>query len=154
MKCPKCDSDNLKVIEKRDLPAEGDIRRRRECMKCNFRFTTYERIEVPLLTVVKKTGESEPYTREKMAAGFYKALKNRSFKKPDIEKLVDEVDREIQRMGNDEIKTSKIGDLVTAKLKKTDEVAYLRFVSVYRSFDDAADFQKEVNQVICGKDEC
>jgi transcriptional repressor NrdR len=144
MKCPKCASDNLKVIEKRDLPAEGAIRRRRECSDCNFRFTTYERIEVPLLMVVKKTGETEPYLREKMAAGFYKALEKRPFKEPEIEKLVDTVDREIQKMGTDEIKTSKIGDLVTAKLKETDEVAYLRFVSVYRSFDDADAFKKEL----------
>lgn len=147
MICPKCASDNLKVIEKRDLPAEGAIRRRRKCNDCNFRFTTYERIEVPLLMVKKKSGEQEPYLREKMAAGFYKALEKRPFNEAEIEKLVDEVDRQIQNNGSDEIETSKIGDLVTEKLKETDEVAYLRFVSVYRSFDDVSAFKKELEKL-------
>jgi transcriptional repressor NrdR len=154
MKCPKCGSKELKVIEKRDLPAEGSIRRRRECLSCSNRFTTYEKIEVPALLSVKKSGEKEPYVREKMAAGFYKALEKRPFKPAEVERMIDEVDHQIQTLGIEEVRTSKIGDLVSAKLKETDEVAYLRFVSVYKSFDDARAFQREVNQVMCGKDDC
>jgi transcriptional repressor NrdR len=154
MNCPKCGSLELKVIEKRDLPADGSIRRRRECLKCGNRFTTYEKIEVPAMLAVKKSGEKETYTREKMAAGFYKALEKRPFKPAEVERMIDEVDHQIQTLGQEEVKTSKIGDLVSAKLKSTDEVAYLRFVSVYKSFDDAEAFQKEASQVMCGKDEC
>lgn len=154
MKCPKCGSTQLKVNEKRDLPAESAIRRRRECVSCSFRFTTYERVEIPLLMVLKKTGVTEPYLREKLAAGFYKSFEKRPLSPADIEAAIDEVEREIMSRGEEEIKAEEIGDLVTSKLKTLDDIAYLRFVSVYKSFDDVEAFEKELNQVKCGKDKC
>lgn len=154
MKCPKCGESRLKVNEKRDLPAESAIRRRRECESCGHRFTTYERIEIPLLMVVKRNGEREPYLREKMAQGIKKALKKRPFDAIKVEEIVDSIDREInQRLGG-EIPSTEVGDLVSQKLKSVDDVAYLRFVSVYKSFADIDTFEKEVNRVKCGKDKC
>jgi transcriptional repressor NrdR len=137
-------SDNLKVNEKRDLPAESAVRRRRECQDCGNRFTTYERIEVPSLLVVKKSGEKELYSREKLAKGIYKALEKRPFEADKIEEIIDDLDYTINSWGESEVASTKIGDLVTEKLKNTDEVAYLRFVSVYKSFEDADSFQKEL----------
>lgn len=144
MRCPKCTSENLKVNEKRDLPTESTIRRRRECQDCGNRFTTYERIEVPSLLVIKKSGEKELYAREKLAKGIYKALEKRPFEADKIEEIIDELDFTINSWGEPEVQSIKIGDLVTEKLKKIDEVAYLRFVSVYKSFEDADSFKKEL----------
>jgi len=147
MNCQKCGSDQLKVNEKRDLPGENSVRRRRECQNCGFRFTTYERIEIPLLLVQKKTCHTEPYLREKLASGFFKALEKRPFSHSQIEHLVDEVERAIMSIHREEIKASEIGELVIGKLKEVDEVAYLRFVSVYKSFENASSFAKELEEL-------
>jgi transcriptional repressor NrdR len=136
MKCPKCGSQDLKVNEKRDLEAEVSIRRRRECNACGNRFTTYERIENPSLLVVKKSGVKELFDRDKMAVGIRKALEKRPFGEDQVEEIIDELDRKINQHGDGEIKSTEIGDLVIEKLKDTDHVAYLRFASVYKSFDD------------------
>lgn len=147
MHCPKCGSPNLKVNESRDLEAEGAIRRRRECTGCNYRFTTYERIEIPLLSIVKKDGAKELYSREKLGAGVYKALEKRPFGKEQIEGFIDEIERQVNMCACTEMPSSEIGNLVSEKLKKIDEVAYLRFVSVYKSFEDAESFIKELESI-------
>lgn len=147
MKCPKCGGTKLRVNEKRDLPAESAIRRRRECESCCFRFTTYERIEIPLLMVVKKSGEREPYSKEKMAQGIYKALKKRPFDGAQIESIVDKIDREINQRPDCEITSREIGEMVVEALRNIDEVAYLRFLSVYKAFESAESFVKEFKEL-------
>jgi transcriptional repressor NrdR len=148
MKCPKCASNNLKVNEKRDLEGEVAIRRRRECNECGTRFTTYERIEIPSLLVVKKDGRKELYSREKLGIGIEKALEKRPFEEDKIEDIIDELDYKINSWGEPEVKSTKIGDLVSEKLKNLDEVAYLRFVSVYKSFEDIESFKKELEGLV------
>jgi transcriptional repressor NrdR len=147
MKCPKCGSDELKVNEKRDLPAEASIRRRRECDSCGHRFTTYERIEIPSLLVIKKSGEKELFERDKLAVGIRKALEKRPFEPDKVEEIIDELERKINQSADGEIKSTEIGDLVVAKLKEVDQVAYLRFASVYKSFEDAESFEKELKEL-------
>jgi transcriptional repressor NrdR len=148
MRCPKCASLDIKVNEKRDLEADGSIRRRRECQKCGFRFTTYERAEIPSLLIIKKNGTREPYAREKLASGIKKAFQKRPFSEEQIEGLIDEIERNINTCACTEMKSSDIGNMVIVKLKETDEVAYLRFASVYKSFESAQSFKKEAEQLI------
>lgn len=147
MKCPKCGSSELKVNEKRDLDADTSIRRRRECVKCGHRFTTYERIEAASLNVVKKDGALELYLRDKLASGIHKALKKRPIEPDKVEELIDEIDREIRERGDGDIKSTEIGEIVMQKLKETDQVAYLRFASVYKAFEDAESFTKEAEKL-------
>jgi transcriptional repressor NrdR len=147
MKCPKCGSQDLKVNEKRDLEAEASIRRRRECNECGNRFTTYERIEIPSLLVVKKSGEKELFDRDKMAVGIKKALEKRPFEEDKVEEIIDELEREVNQHTDGEIKSTEIGDMVVKKLKETDHVAYLRFASVYKSFEDVESFEKELKEL-------
>lgn len=147
MKCPKCQKETLKVNEKRDLEGEATIRRRRECTTCGYRFTTYERIEIPSLLVVKKNGRKEPYAREKLAAGVYKAFEKRPFEQNKVEELIDTLEQEINVYGKKEIESSTIGDIILAKIKKIDDVAYLRFASVYKSFEDVEMFKKELEKI-------
>lgn len=148
MHCPKCGSQEIKVNEKRDLDADSSIRRRRECQKCGYRFTTYERIEIPSLLVVKKDGKKELYAREKLASGIKKAFQKRPFTEEQIEGLIDEIERNINTCACTQMKSSEIGNMVIGKLKETDEVAYLRFASVYKSFESAESFKKEAEQLI------
>lgn len=147
MKCPKCQKETLKVNEKRDLEGEAAIRRRRECTSCGYRFTTYERIEVPSLLVIKKSGERELYSREKLSSGIYKAFEKRPFNKSQVEELIDAIEQDINVFGKKEIESSNIGDIVLAKIKKMDDVAYLRFASVYKSFESAETFKKELEKI-------
>jgi transcriptional repressor NrdR len=147
MKCPKCGSDELKVNEKRDLPVDAAIRRRRECNSCGNRFTTYERIESPSINVIKKDGTLELYSRDKLAAGFYKALKKRSITPDKIEELIDSSDHEIRERAESDIKSTAIGEIVMEKLKEADPVAYLRYASVYKAFQDVESFTKEVESL-------
>lgn len=147
MKCPKCTSEELKVNEKRDLEGEAAIRRRRECQKCGHRFTTYERIEIPSLLVVKKNGERQVYSREKLASGIYKAFEKRPFDQSRIEELIDGIEQEINVFGKKEISSGAIGDIVLLKIKEMDDVAYLRFASVYKSFESAETFKKELEKI-------
>lgn len=146
MFCPECHSQNLKVLEKRDAEDEISIRRRRECIDCNHRFTTYERIETPTLTVTKKDGTKELYSREKLSAGVYKALQKRPVTEPQIEALLDEIEKELRCKGS-EVESTKIGDMIMEKLKKVDAVGYIRFASVYKSFDDLGSFLKEMESI-------
>lgn len=147
MNCPKCSAESLKVNEKRDLPADSAIRRRRECTSCGYRFTTYERIEAPSINVVKKDGTLELYTREKLAAGIYKALKKRPLSPDKTVELIEEIDHAVRDRADNEIKSTEIGEIVMKKLRAVDPVAYLRFASVYKAFQDVESFAKEVESL-------
>jgi len=142
MRCVFC-GKGTKVIDKRNN--EETIRRRRECLSCKKRFTTYERPEVSI-TVIKKDGRREPFSREKILSGIMKACEKRPVSREMIDELVDKIESEIRRSG-DEIETKKIGDIVMRKLKILDKVAYIRFASVYRSFDDLSSFEKELKEL-------
>ncbi len=147
MNCPNCHKENLKVLEKRDIEGEEAIRRRRECIDCGFRFTTYERPEVLNMAVIKKDGRKEVYSREKMAKGVLKALEKRPITEPAVEKILDEIEKEIYSQGEKEVNSKEIGDYILQKLRTVDEVAYLRFASVYKSFDDLSNFKEEVEKL-------
>ena len=145
MLCPYCNNNETKVTDKRD--SEGLTRRRRECLKCGERFTTYERVELEL-KVVKKDGRREDYNREKLKNGLQKAFQKRMLNSEGMEELIDEVEAKIFRTAKDkEISSEKIGHIVMDKLKKVDKIAYIRFASVYREFADLEDFKNELKSL-------
>lgn len=147
MKCSQCHQTDTKVIESRDV-AEGEaVRRRRECTRCHYRFTTYERIERPQLIVIKNNGVRELFNRDKLLAGLYRACEKTPVTSLQLERLVAEVEQELYDVGETEVSSSKIGQLVMDKLAKLNEVAYVRFASVYRRFKDIASFEKELSQI-------
>jgi transcriptional repressor NrdR len=145
MECPYCSKTEMKVTNKRDFP--GGIRRRRECTKCGKRFTTYERIEKEELYVIKKNGNREKFEREKLQRGFDRAFEKRPVSKEKVNKTINEVEELLRKKGNKEIKSSTIGEIVMKKIKKIDNVAYIRFASVYRDFQDVNDFKKEIKEL-------
>jgi transcriptional repressor NrdR len=147
MKCSQCQQVDTKVIESRDVADGEAIRRRRVCLKCEYRFTTYERIERPQLIVIKNNGIREMFNREKLLAGLYRACEKTSVTSIDLEKLVAEVEHELYNCSETEVSTTKIGEIVMSKLALLDEVAYVRFASVYRRFTDIAGFEKELSQI-------
>ncbi len=142
MECPYCSSSKFKVTDKRESP-EG-IRRRRECLKCKKRFTTYERIDNPDLYVLKKDGRRERFNVEKLKQGIEKAFEKRPISTEKIEKMVKSIEEHIRRKNKKEMKSSIIGELVMKKIKKLDNIAYIRFASVYRDFKDIKDFKNEI----------
>ncbi|HLD02576.1 MAG TPA: transcriptional regulator NrdR [Candidatus Nanoarchaeia archaeon] len=142
MKCPYCNSDDLKVIDSRD--SETSIRRRRECNKCEKRFTTYERVEMIDLMVIKKDGTLQAFDREKLKRSLIKPCEKRPITMEQIEDVVSRIDARLRKDDSTEIPSKKIGELVCEELKKLDKVAYIRFASVYKDFDDVKDFEKEV----------
>lgn len=143
-KCPFCSYEETKVLETRE--AEGAIKRRRECEKCGKRFVTYERPSVDII-VIKKDGRREDFNREKILTGIKKACEKRPIGYDKIEKMVDKVEREIRKTGQKEIESSVIGEMIVKKLKKLDKVAYIRFASVYRSFEDIESFENEISSL-------
>ena len=143
MRCPKCGSRDDKVIDSRQSRDSSSIRRRRECLKCRYRFTTYEEIERSDLRVVKRDRTHEPFDRRKLAASIAKAFEKRSTSLLTLEDTVDEIVHELETSGR-EVPSSLIGAKVLEKLRGIDEVAYLRFASVYRSFDSLGDFEREI----------
>ncbi len=147
MKCPYCNSNESSVVDSRDTE-ENTVRRRRECEKCKKRFTSYERIELIDLVVVKKDGTREPFDREKVKKGILKACEKRPVSAEDIEKAVDEIDAIIRKKETTEIPSKEIGELVMKKLQKLDKVAYIRFASVYKSFADVEEFQDEIKRLL------
>ncbi len=147
MNCPKCKSEKIKVIEKRDVEGEQLIRRRRECEACGFRFTTYERLEVASLVVIKKDKSRQPFLREKLGDGIRKALEKRPISEVQINDFISSLEEDLRAQGKTEIESKEIGDLVLKRLKTLDDVAYLRFASVYKSFDDIASFKKELDNI-------
>ncbi|NIO21323.1 MAG: transcriptional repressor NrdR [Candidatus Aenigmarchaeota archaeon] len=146
MRCPYCMNEELKVIDKRESD-EKSSRRRRECLKCGKRFTTYERIESADLIVVKKSGERERFDRDKLKIGILKACEKRPITNEMIEKMIDEIETELRSDDGVEIPSKRIGQLVMKKLKKTDKVAYIRFASVYREFQDVESFENELRRL-------
>lgn len=147
MKCPYCLSTETKVVDKREADEEQITRRRRECLKCGKRFTTYERVEVINLAVIKKDGRVEPFDREKLKLGILKACEKRPIEEEILEKIVNYVESRAKRRKSLEIKTSQIGEMVVKKLKALDEVAYMRFTSVYKQFNDLSSFRKELKNL-------
>ncbi len=147
MRCPYCNFGETKVIETREAEDSDVTRRRRECLKCKKRFTTYERVEILDLRVVKKNGDIEGFNRNKVLNGILKACEKRPIKIEKIEKLVDDIESELRKKESVEIPTKVIGELVMEKLKNLDHVAYIRFASVYREFKDIEGFEKELKKI-------
>ncbi len=148
LKCPYCGKGSSKVIDSRESEGGAAIRRRRECLECKKRFTTFERYENMPSVVVKRSGEKEPYRREKIAVGLSKAMEKRPFSKQKLQELLEEIDSELRSRGEREIKSSAIGMIILRKLKELDEVAYLRFASVYKGFSDITQFQEELGELL------
>ena len=149
MKCPFCGFEESKVIDSRPTDEGEKIRRRRECMSCGKRFTTYEIIESVPIVVVKKDGKSrEVFDRDKLFNGMMRACEKRPVSVSDIEKAIDEIEAEIQNSLDREVTSVKIGELVMDKLKDIDEVAYVRFASVYRQFKDINTFMSELKKLL------
>ncbi|HXU80919.1 MAG TPA: transcriptional regulator NrdR [Polyangia bacterium] len=153
MRCPFCSATEDKVVDTRPSDNDQIIRRRRECVGCSRRFTTYERIEEVLPLVIKKDGRREPYDRNKLMAGLKKACNKRPVPMETLEKTLDEIERSLQELGDKEVPSPKIGDAVLAKLREIDEVAYVRFASVYLPFKDAGDLMNEVQRLMRSKGE-
>ncbi len=148
MRCPYCSKINNKVIDSRLSNNGKAIRRRRECNECGRRFTTYERVEISLPMVIKKDGRREPFNREKIISGIQKACQKRPISIENIEEFVDSLELYFQDLGKKEIPSSEIGEMVINKLRQWDEVAYVRFASVYRQFKDVSEFMKELEDII------
>lgn len=151
MKCTQCHSDDIKVIESRDVADGQAIRRRRVCVACGQRFTTYERLERPQLIVVKKDGTRELFNRAKLLAGLYRACEKTPITSLELEGLINGVEQDLYACGDDEVSSAKIGELTMDQLARLNEVAYVRFASVYRRFKDIAGFERELSLVKQGK---
>lgn len=145
MRCPKCQSDRIQVIDSRDVD-ERTIRRRRECEKCSFRFTSYERIEPIKISILKTDGKSEPFDRNKIIKGVAIAANGR-IEKGDIDKLADEIEIKLAECGESTVSSKKVGNMVIRRLKKLDEVAYIRFTSVYKNFQNIDSFEQELEKL-------
>ncbi len=145
MRCPSCSFEATRVIDSREV--DNSIRRRRECIKCGFRFTTYERLEPVSLLVVKRDGRREQFDRVKLERGIQKACEKRPISFEFIQKIVSDIEQELRESGETEIKSSKIGKMVMIRLKEIDEVAYIRFASVYKKFKDIKSFEEELEKL-------
>jgi transcriptional repressor NrdR len=148
MKCPFCSHSESKVIDSRESRKDKSIRRRRECMSCKKRFTTYEKIEVIPYMVVKKDGSRQPFDGEKILRGLLKACEKRPIPVGKLEEIVEEIEIRVQERPDKEIKASEIGLFVMDKLKSLDKVAYVRFASVYREFKDVLEFKQELETLL------
>lgn len=148
MRCLSCGHEDTKVTDSRVVSDGMAIRRRRECPKCGFRFSTYEEVEILNLAVIKRNGTREPYSREKMERGLRKALEKRPITQDDLRMLVLNIERDIQAEAkSDEVTSQGIGEIIMRHLKKTDKVAYIRFASVYKSFEDIDSFKQEIKKI-------
>ncbi|MEW6355062.1 MAG: transcriptional regulator NrdR [Planctomycetota bacterium] len=148
MRCPYCKHDEDKVVDSRSAAEGATIRRRRECLKCGRRFTTYERIEEGYMRVVKKDGSRAPFDRRKILAGLMRACEKRPVSTDTLERVVTEIEHEIYERFDKEVPTKFIGELVMHKLRDMDDVAYIRFASVYREFKDVSEFVSEVRPML------
>jgi transcriptional repressor NrdR len=147
MKCNQCHHPDTKVIESRDVADGSAIRRRRQCNHCDYRFTTYERLERPQLIVIKNDGTRQLFSREKLLSGLYRACEKTPVTSVQLERVVTDIENQLYACGEIEIPSSKIGQEVMEKLAALNEVAYVRFASVYRRFKDIAGFEKELSQI-------
>ena len=148
MKCPYCRELENKVIDSRMTKEGNSVRRRRQCLGCNHRFTTYERVEEVPLVLIKKDGRRETFDRTKVLAGMQKACEKRNISINTLEEFVDELERELQEIGEKELPSSVVGSRIMTKLQALDDVAYVRFASVYREFKDINDFMSELKDLL------
>ena len=148
MRCPYCRNLEDKVVDSRPAEEGGSIRRRRECLGCGARFTTFERAEHVDLRVKKRSGDIEPYARTKVVAGLTKACVNRPVTAKDIERLADQIEEALRDTGRRDVSSAEVGMAILDRLREVDEVAYLRFASVYRDFQDMTDFEKEMGLLL------
>ncbi len=144
MKCPYCSNSKTRVVDKRNQEELGTIRRRRECLACGRRFSTYERIEMIGFWVIKKDGRRESFDREKLLSGLLKACEKRPISREEIERIAGEIEAELWSYEGREVPAAAIGELVMERLRKLDKVAYIRFASVYREFTDLKSFEREL----------
>ncbi len=148
MKCPICLYKDTKVVDSRVASDGFSIRRRRECLKCGFRFSTYEEIEILDLIIVKQDGRREVYDRDKMVKGIKRSLEKRPITEARFKKLINSIERDLQKLRKGEVTSKQVGQTIMKHLKKVDQVAYIRFASVYQSFKDLQTFQKELGKLI------
>jgi len=147
MKCAFCYSEETKVIDKRESQDYSTTRRRRECLKCKRRFTTYERVEDFDITIVKKDGRREQFNREKLKTGIMKSCEKRPISVAQIDLVVDDIEAEIRRMDSKEVTSKQIGSIVMKKLRKLDKIAYIRFAAVYREMEDIEELERELKKL-------
>ena len=152
MKCSNCGKTNIKVIESRDVADGEAIRRRRQCLACAYRFTTYERIERPSLVVIKRDGTRELFSRDKLSSGLQHATEKTTVTALALENFVARAERELYGRGEPEVSSTDIGELVMRELPALNEVAYVRFASVYRKFRDIGGFERELSKIRKAKD--
>ncbi len=148
MRCPACQYNGTRVVDSRPVDDNKEIRRRRECESCSFRFTTFEKIEETPLIVVKKDGSREEFSREKVLRGLIRACEKRPVALEQLEEIVLAIEKELRRLGNAEVRSEDVGEMVMDRLAKIDEVAYVRFASVYRQFKDITVFIDELKEIM------
>ena len=148
MRCPSCQNNNTRVIDSRPVDENRSIRRRRECEKCGYRFTTFEKVEESPLIVIKKEGIREEFSRDKILRGLIKACEKRPVALKELEDLTSEVEKELRNQSSSEVKSEIVGEMVMDRLAKIDEVSYVRFASVYRQFKDINVFIEELKELI------
>lgn len=147
MKCTQCQLHDTKVIESRDVADGEAIRRRRMCPDCNYRFTTYERIERPQLIVIKNDGTRQLYNRDKLLSGLYRACEKTPVTSIQIERIVADIEQALYACGDSEVSSGRVGNLIMERLSLVNEVAYVRFASVYRRFKDISSFEQELSRI-------
>ena len=152
MKCPFCDNADTKVIDSRPTEEGHAIRRRRGCEKCDKRFTTYEKVEEPIIMIIKRDGSRQAFDRNKIMSGIIRACEKRPVPVAEIERITNDIERGLNNLMEKEVKSEFIGELVMDELKKVDEVAYVRFASVYRQFTDVNTFIKEIEKLVKTKE--
>ena len=153
MHCPFCSADETKVVDSR-LVAEGDqVRRRRECLECHERFTTFETAELLLPRVIKQNGQREPFNEEKLRAGIQRAVEKRPVSTERVESAVAQIKHALQATGERELPAMRVGELVMEQLRELDKVAYVRFASVYRRFEDVSEFSEEIERLTSKRSE-
>jgi transcriptional repressor NrdR len=148
MICPFCSNERTRVVDKREIGSGTVTRRRRECLECGKRFTTYERVEALDLYIIKKDGRREPYDRQKLRMGMLKACEKRPISQEAINKIIGKIENELRQLKSLEVESKIVGEKVMEELRKLDKVAYIRFASVYREFADVTDFQKELRGLV------
>ena len=152
MRCPQCESRDSRVVDSRDLEDSATIRRRRECLTCGARFTTYERIEAARLVVVKRDGARQDFDHEKLVAGLRKALTRRPVPDEAAERAADEIEVALRAGGTTEVESARVGELAMERLRALDHIAYIRFASVYQSFEDLATLKREVDSLFAQRE--
>jgi len=152
VRCPTCEGRETRVIDSRDLEDAATIRRRRECVSCGARFTTYERIEAARLVVVKRDGSRQEFDRDKLAAGLRKALTRRPVADGAAERAADQIEAALRATGATEVASSRVGELAMDRLRELDQVAYIRFASVYQSFEDLETLKREVDSLLAERE--